>query len=258
MALQKIDTYPFSVAPFDDDFTGHLSWGVLGKHILSCAERHAGARQFDSMQSNGHQYLWVLSRMIIEMEQWPYLDEEYSIATWIRRYYYYFTDRCFDVMNAQQQVIGRVFTIWAMIDGTTREPQMLQELFGKTFDPYIDLERPYSAPSFSRIKQQSEQPIATREPHYSDIDQNGHVNSIRYIEYLLDLFPKERFAAQQVSRMEITYNCETYADEMLSFYIDPLSANDYHVTIRKNVGSEQHPKGQVVCHSALTFSNRTS
>ena len=36
-------------------------------------------------------------------------------------------------------------------------------------------------------------PIAEYQTKYSDIDVNGHVNSIKYIEHILDLFPLEQF-----------------------------------------------------------------
>ena len=33
----KIGTYPFVAEPFHVDFTGKLTMGVLGNHLLNCA-----------------------------------------------------------------------------------------------------------------------------------------------------------------------------------------------------------------------------
>ena len=100
MTCEKVDTFKYVVEPFDDDFTGRLSWNVLGKHVLACAERHAGARGFDRLTLDGHQrFLWVLSRMVFEMDEWPRLGDSYTISTWVRRCYRYFTDRYFDIAN---------------------------------------------------------------------------------------------------------------------------------------------------------------
>lgn len=247
MVLPKTDTYRYSVEPFDDDFTGRLSWNVLGKHVLACAELHAGARGFDRLEQNGHRYLWVLSRMVFEMEKWPKLGEQYAISTWVRRYYRYFTDRCFEVLDAEGTVIGRVFTIWAMIDAETRRPQVLGELFGHTFDPYIDAERPFPIEGPTRIKENAATPTYSRRAFYTDIDENDHVNSIRYIEFILDAFPKEHFAHHEVKRLEMAYNNESYSGDELSIYIDKQPGGDtFHAVIRKN-GEE------TVCHSAVVF-----
>lgn len=253
-ALNKVDTFNYTVEPFDDDFTGRLSWGVLGKHILACAENHAKARGFDRLSLNGHRYLWVLSRMVFEMEEWPHLGEEYTISTWIRRYYRYFTDRYFDIHNAEGNVIGRVFTIWAMIDETTRKPQVLEELFGNTFDPYIETCRPCDVQPFSRIRSIEGPSTYNRTAYYSDTDENDHVNSIRYIEYILDAFPKQLFSTHQVSRLEIAYNAESHSGDQLGFFLKEAGQDTYHVIVRKNIVSDsEHPGGETVCHSAVTF-----
>ncbi len=246
--VQKVDSFTYTVEPFDDDFTGRLSWAVLGKHVLACAENHAGARGFDRLEKDGHRYLWVLSRIVFEMDEWPRRGERYTISTWIRQYYRYFTDRCFDVADANGKIIGRVFTIWAMIDAETRRPQVLEGLFGHTFDPFIEMDRPCDVRPFSRIRVNKEQAAETRHTYYSDIDENNHVNSIRYIEFILDAFPKSSFEGREVSRIELAYNSETFCGDTLQFFMEQAEDNDWHVLVRKNTG-------ETVCHSAVTFKN---
>jgi len=254
MTCEKVDTFKYVVEPFDDDFTGRLSWNVLGKHVLACAERHAGARGFDRLTLDGHQrFLWVLSRMVFEMDEWPRLGDSYTISTWVRRCYRYFTDRYFDIANDEGHVIGRVFTIWAMINETTRKPQPLNELFGHTFDPYLETERPCDMQPLSRIRVNTETPVSIRPTYYSDIDQNNHVNSVRYIELILDTFPKELFSSHQVKHLEIAYNTESYCGDSLSFYTQSAGPDDYFVVIKKNVGHPEQPLGETICHSAVTF-----
>lgn len=253
MTEQKVDTFTYVVEPFDDDFTGRLSWNVLGKHVLACAERHAGTRGFDRLMQDGHRFLWVLSRMIFEIDRWPRLGETYSISTWVRRYYRYFTDRCFDIRDAEGRVIGRVFTIWAMINETTRKPQPLTELFGHTFDPYLETVRPCKMQPLSHIRVDADIPATTRRAYYSDIDENNHVNSIRYIELILDTFPQTFFASHEVRRLEIAYNTESYSGDSLSFYSQAVTPNDSFVIIKKNVGLATSAEGETICHCAVTF-----
>ena len=43
---------------------------------------------------------------------------------------------------------------------------------------------------------------------YSDIDINKHLNSMKYIEYFVDLFDLEMFRTKEIKRLEINYMTE--------------------------------------------------
>ena len=81
---------------------------------------------------------------------------------------------------------------------------------------------------------------------YSDIDINGHVNSIRYIEHILDLFPIELYKTKHIRRFEMAYVAESYYGDELSFFQEEVNENEYHVEVKKN-GNE------VVCRSKVLF-----
>ena len=83
---------------------------------------------------------------------------------------------------------------------------------------------------------------------YSDIDVNGHVNSIRYIEHILDLFPLEMYRTQRVRRFEMAYVAESYYDDTLSFYLE-VEGGSYAAAIRKN-------GGETVCRAKIIFDNK--
>ena len=92
----------------------------------------------------------------------------------------------------------------------------------------------------------SKEPVATYVTKYSDIDINGHVNSIKYIEHILDLFPIETFKQKKVRRFEMAYVAESYYGDLLSFYLDTADEKEYHVEVKKN-------DGEVVVRSKVVF-----
>ena len=69
-----------------------------------------------------------------------------------------------------------------------------------------DKECPIDRPG--RIKVGGGSPEAEYQTKYSDIDINGHVNSIKYIEHILDLFPLDMFREKTVRRFEMAYVAE--------------------------------------------------
>ena len=92
----------------------------------------------------------------------------------------------------------------------------------------------------------STEPASSLNAKYSDIDINGHVNSIRYIEHILDLFPIELYKESRIRRFEMTYVAESYYGDELTFYKDYVGNGTYDIEVRKN-------GGEAVCRSKVIF-----
>ena len=241
----KIGTYRQVAEPFHVDFTGHLTLGVLGNHLLNCAGFHATERGFGMAALNEVNYTWVLSRLAIEMVEMPYQYEPFSIDTWVENVYRLFTDRNYAVRNKDGKVIGYARSVWAMINMETRKPvDLLAMNEGRIRDYICDAPCPIDKPS--RIKVSATSPVSSLKAKYSDIDVNGLVNSIRYIEHILDLFPLEQYREQHIRRFEMAYVAESYFNDSLSFYKESAGDGIYNIEIRKN-------EGETVCRSQVVF-----
>lgn len=241
----KIGTYKFVAEPFHVDFTGKLTLGVLGNHLLNCAGFHATDRGFGMATLNEDNYTWVLSRLAIELDDLPNQYEEFSIQTWVENVYRLFTDRNFAILNNEGKTIGHARSVWAMINLNTRKPADLLSLHGGSIVDYV-CDEPCPIDKPSRIKVTNQEPVAKLMAQYSDIDINGHVNSIRYIEHILNLFPLDFYKNKRVRRFEMAYVAEGYYGDMLEFYKDETSEDEYHVEVKKN-------GGEVVCRSKIVF-----
>ena len=233
MNENKIGTYQFVAEPFHVDFTGKLTMGVLGNHLLNCAGFHASERGFGIAEINENHYTWVLSRLAIELEDMPRQYEDFAIHTWIENVYRLFTDRNFELVNKDGKTIGYARSVWAMISMETRKPADLLTLHGECLNQYVsDRECPISKPN--RVKVVQDNSVAEYLTKYSDIDINGHVNSIKYIEHILDLFPMETFKQKSIRRFEVSYVAESYYGDMLSFYMEEKGESEYDIEVKKN------------------------
>lgn len=241
----KVGTYRFVAEPFHVDFNGRLTMGVLGNHLLNCAGFHATDRGFGIASLNEDNYTWVLSRLAIELDEMPYQYEDFTIQTWVENVYRLFTDRNFAILNKDGKKIGYARSVWAMINLNTRKPTDLLALHGGSIVDYIT-DKPCPIEKPSRIKVTTQEPSAALTAKYSDIDVNGHVNSIRYIEHILDLFPIELYQKKRIRRFEMAYVTESYYGDELSFYQEEAEGGEYHVEVKKH-GSE------VVCRAKVKF-----
>ena len=145
----KIGSYPFVAEPFHCDFSGRLTLGVLGNHLLNCAGFHATDRGFGIATLNEDNYTWVLSRLAIELDDLPRQYQHFTVQTWVENVYRLFTDRNFALLDAQGHTLGYARSVWAMINLNTRKPADLLALHGGSIVDYVcDAPCP---PSISRI-----------------------------------------------------------------------------------------------------------
>ena len=75
--------------------------------------------------------------------------------------------------------------------------------------------------SVSRVKTPEMTEYAEFQVKYSDIDVNGHLNSMKYIDHVMDLFSLDHYRNYQLRRMEIAYVAEGhFGDTVRIYHID--------------------------------------
>lgn len=250
--MQKIDIYPIYIEPFHVDFTGRVFMGVLGNHLLNAAGNHSQKRGWGISALNENHHTWVLSRLSIEMTEMPRNYQHCQVSTWVESVMKLFTTRNFAIKDAEGRPMGYARSVWAMIDTETRRPCDLVTLYDGDLLNYVvsDEENVCPIEGHGRFRFREAQLVCTLTTCYSDIDINGHVNSIKYIEHILNLFSRQQLE-RGIKRFEIAYKAESYMGDTLSFYVQPVDDNEIDVEVRKNVSEDSN--GDVVCQAKVRF-----
>lgn len=250
--MQKIDIYPIYIEPFHVDFTGRVFMGVLGNHLLNAAGNHSQKRGWGISALNENHHTWVLSRLSIEMTEMPRNYQHCQVSTWVESVMKLFTTRNFAIKDAEGRPMGYARSVWAMIDTETRRPCDLVTLYDGDLLNYVvsDEENVCPIEGHGRFRFRDAQLVRTLTTCYSDIDINGHVNSIKYIEHILNLFSRQQME-RGIKRFEIAYKAESYIGDTLSFYIQPVDDNEIDVEVRKNISEDSN--GDVVCQAKVRF-----
>ena len=247
MEKRQIGTYKFKVEPFSEDFTGRIAWGNWGNILLRCAQNHASERHFGFGPMSEEQWSWVFSRLIIEIEDRPLADADFSVSTWASGVVRQFTTRLFTIQDAAGREIGHAYSVWALIDLRTRQPVDLAQLshFQNVLLPTPDF--PIKGPGRIRLKpEETTQAESIGRVSCCDLDSNGHANSIRLLEKVLDLFSKEWYEHNKLRRVEIAYAKETFYNQELHFYKAKREGGVYDVEIH-------HADGTIAVKAQLTF-----
>ncbi len=243
---ELVGKYNFVAEPFCSDFTGHMSLSTLGEMLLNVAEFHASDRGFGIIDINQGAHTWVLSRLALEFDEMPRQTEPFAIHTWVENVYKLFTARNFAIINKEERAIGYARSVWAMIDLETRKPVDLLSVYGGGISDYIcDKECPIEG--IGKVRINSTEPAREIQMLFSDIDINGHVNSIRHIDHILDLFPLDLYKEKRIKRFEIAYVNESYYGDTLTFYLDDKGCGEYQIEVKKK------ENGDIICRSKVLF-----
>lgn len=252
--LPKIGKYNFVAEPFHCDFTKHLFIGHLGNNLLNAADFHSNDRGYGVNYLNSVNKTWVLSRLSVELDKIPAIYEDFVVETWIDSVIRYFTNRNFKITNKDGYVYGYGKSIWAMIDTTTRQPVDILKTSNETISEYLETDYANPIKKSSRVKLDDDlklqQSILTT---YSDIDINGHVNSIKYIEHILDLFPIEYYKKYRIKKFDIAYIMESHNNDKLNFYTNIDSINECDNAVSVRVTKSGFKEEKEVCRCQFSF-----
>lgn len=186
----------------------HMPLTLLAQRIIEAATEHANILGVGYDNLNGENQAWVLSRLAIEMESYPGINHRYSLTTWIESYNRHFSERNFEIRGNDGTVIGYARSIWVAIDMTTRTPVDLSRM---TSLVETVSDHPCPIDKQSRMRPVTAPTLETGYRfNYCDIDFNRHVNSVRYMELLLNQWDMDFHDSHPVKRFEISYLRESH------------------------------------------------
>ena len=219
-----------------------MPFTMLAQRVIEVATEHAnilGVGYDDMIKDN---LAWVLSRLSIEMTRMPKVNEKYRLITWIENYNRHFSERNMEVQAENGDVLGYIRTIWVAIDMETRAPGDLSKL--ATLVATVS-DRPCPIAKQSRMRPLTElSRQGEYQFRYSDIDFNMHVNSVKYIELLINQWPLDYHLSHDISRFEIAYLQEAhFGNDVKVNILQPEDVADVEIVGEKGV----------ICRSRIAF-----
>ena len=229
--MKLIGNYPFNIDAYTTDFRGKATLPLISSFVLQVATKHAEERKFGYYEMTSQGKAWVLSRLIIEMFEYPEKDDKINVKTWVSGANRLFTERCVAFETPDGKPLGFARTIWAAIDVETRRPTNVLELQGLTdyiTEQEIPIEGPKKIPPLK-----DEESVGKFTVRYSDIDINGHLNSMKYIEHFVDMFDIEMFKTKDIRRIELIYSNEAHFGTPLRLYKKEEETGIFILEMRK-------------------------
>ncbi len=238
---QPVYSIAFTTAPSEGNGQQEIPFTLLTKRILEAATRHAETWGVGYSTLIQERKAWVLSRLAIEMYRYPLINEAFTLQTWIEGYNKLFSARNFAILDSEGNPCGYARSIWVVIDLASRTSVDISQ-----FEYLAQLVSDKACPidKQSRVRTVNDPQPVCHPILYSDIDLNRHVNSVKYIEHLLDLFPFEWYDSHQIHRFEISYANEARYGSTLHLLKEEESPHNFVFEIRETDTS--FCKGRIV------------
>ena len=164
----------------------------------------------------------------------------------------FFTSRNFCVSGSDGRVYGYGRSVWAMIDTESRQPSDIYAVDNGAINDWIVDDKPCPIAQGGRVKMSgNDELVRTIDVNYNDIDINGHVNSVKYIEHVLDLWDIAWYRGHWLKRFEIAYVAEAHEGDQLSFYRESSGENEYCIRLVKTEAGNDKPVE--VCRCRVVF-----
>lgn len=235
--MTPIGQYNYTVEPFSEDYRGYLAWSTMGNLLLRASQKNAGDNGFGFNDMMRMRHVWVLSRFVLDFDTLPRTGEAFTIETWVGRIYRQFTDRHFAILRPDGTAYGHAYSIWALINVDTRQPMDFSRLPDGGFaEAVVDRENPIAPPSRFRMTERIR--VGEHTVRYSDLDINGHCNSVHYITLLLDYLADLHGGRPDIHRVEMAYCLESYLGDCLEIFADRSDKAASLFEIRKAAGGE--------------------
>lgn len=185
---------------------------VLCRFMQEAAYRHA------EHLGLGHSFLaerkmgWVLARQRIAVDQRPEWGDTVHIRTWPSGRDKLFFYRDFEMTDSRGNHVLAASNAWSLIDTEKRErvhPGI-----------YLSADLPESSGIFDtrlrRLKSGRCSGGSSMPVTYGDLDLNGHVNNVRYIEWMLNSLSQKFHETHALHELELNYLAEAVYGQSVS------------------------------------------
>lgn len=242
---EKLFSKTFSLKPGESNGQQEMPLSLLAGRIIEVASLHAESWDVGYTTLIKNRMAWVLSRLTIEMSRYPAIYENYTLQTWIESYNHRFSARNFAVLDGDGHVCGYARTIWVVLNLDTRRSADMSTL-NNLHDRVLEKPCPIEPASHFHVNAETRQ--LSYPVRYSDIDLNRHVNSMRYIEHILDLYPFEWYDENRISRFEIAFAQEARPGIEIDVYGEKKEEYDHCIELRH--------EADCLCRSRIVFARR--
>jgi acyl-ACP thioesterase len=217
---QNIWQETFPVRFCDIDRSDRLTLNSVFKYFQEAAISHAENLNVGRQDMARTGQVWIISRITVSVERRPVYCETVTVRSWPRGGEKLFAMRDYDIRDRDDIPVVSARSGWVIVDMEKRRPLRPQAVMDALpqNEGLNALDRaPASLEERGNLVKKAE-----RRALYTDLDYNGHVNNVRYIQWIEDAIEPKLLESADKMRFDINYMSETLENEVTEIFCAPI------------------------------------
>lgn len=220
MAANTIWQEEFTVKSSETDFQARLKLSNFFTWMQDTASNHAhhlGVGYDDLLE---REIAWILSRKKVRFFDVPRIGEKVVVQTWpkgLQQKLFFMRDH--QMNGADGRLLALATTAYVLVSTRTRRilpPTALELPIPDNDGKNAIAEALEKIPAVEALNE-----CMTVQAGYSIVDLMGHVNNVRYIDWISDCFPIEQHQARRIAWLQINYINEIKPGETVNLLRAP-------------------------------------
>ncbi|MDO5040122.1 acyl-[acyl-carrier-protein] thioesterase [Clostridium sp.] len=184
--------------------------------------------------------VWVLLKYDMTIYEYPKFRDTITVDTTVlgsKKFYGY---RKNTIKNSEGKIIGEVVSTAILIDFEKRRPTKISQDQCEIYGISGELEE---VPPLDDIKNvENEEYIKDYPIRFSDIDANGHVNNVKYMEMAMDTLPRTILNDYRLFNIKVLFKKETTDGDTLHITSEIVNNENDEITTVHNITSNNTGK----------------
>ncbi|TJX65928.1 hypothetical protein E8P77_09350 [Soehngenia saccharolytica] len=248
LGVKRMKNYSktYIIPYYDTTIGNYLKSEMILSYMAETSTWHIDALGLGHETLCNNNFAWLLNRWEVDISDYPRAKEEVTVSTWTTGFNKFYAYREFIMKSSENIELARASTIWILVDSTTKRPKRIPidmiHAFstdnGKMVERQVDFKQ-YNSYLYTKGKE-----IYVRK---SDIDNNNHVNNVRYLEWMIDSTDDQILNNYLIKNISIEYKKEVLYDDrpIVNFFSKEVNNEiiyNYKITSMDN----DHAFGQII------------
>ena len=234
-----IFTYNYKIKYSDVGIDNKLTLKSLVETLQEAAIGHSEQAGYGVNNIENTQIAWLLLDWKVQIISYPHSNQFITVKTWPRVFDKLYSYRDFEVYDEENNLVAIASSKWFAID---TESKKIRKLTPEITNAYGE---PVTKSVFDDPFKRKVTVPENLKLHFSyttqrrDIDTNGHVNNLNYIDYALESLDEEIFNNTTFKNLEIEYKKEIKLKENIKCYYS-FEDNKHIITIKSEDDTTIH------------------
>jgi acyl-ACP thioesterase len=228
MSNQVVDvwneTFPVRFGAIDK--SDRLTLNAVFQYFQEAAISHAESLGVGREEMARTGLVWILSRMSVLVDRRPNYCETITVRTWPRGGEKLFAIRDYDIRAKDDSLAVSARSAWIIVDIEKRRPLRPQSVMETLpLNKELNAFAPEAGAVAGLVERNDLQKAVERKALYTDVDYNGHVNNVRYIQWIEDTLEPQLLENANKMRFDINYLNEIRGGEVTEILSAPFEVD---------------------------------